>query len=182
MSSQGWHEDFGDEPGPEETKYRTMLETSRMSDQKPIKVYTTAPKDYDYGTTIPLSDDVGTFSGKVVRLVEIPGRYLADYQQGRYGSGLYYTREEADHLREIAFGFVVVNPTPVYYYRTTLDFEEVFFTLPEANQQAIYELIQKYKEHLTSRKGGLMQCVEVHGNLTLYATIITEFGKLIPHE
>lgn len=55
-------------------------------------VWTTAPSDYDIGTTVEL-EKVGDYHGKPLRKVVMePEDY--QYQTGRYGSGLYLSSDE----------------------------------------------------------------------------------------
>lgn len=87
-------------------------------DNSKVQFYTTAPRAYDYGWTLPLIDDVAvTDHGKSVRLVECESRYYADNQMARNGSGLHASWESEAFQKEIAGGFVTLTPQKEIHYK-----------------------------------------------------------------
>lgn len=81
-------------------------------------IYTTAPKDYDFGWTQEVSAEYGRFlvskqddDWLTVRKVEVFSEHV-EPQMMRYGSGLYMVRDEAEWSAEVEAGYAVVNAKP----------------------------------------------------------------------
>ena len=69
-------------------------------------IYTTAPKDYDWGFTTEVNANVGTASnGKTIRGVTIPDSRVDD-QVGRYQSGLHMAVDETEWKKLVDYKLV----------------------------------------------------------------------------
>lgn len=77
-----------------------------MTDTSTRIVVTTAPAAYDYESTVLASEDIATGQrDRVYRMVTLDNRdrgYYADYQIGRYHSGMYLvqTLEQFQELQD----------------------------------------------------------------------------------
>jgi hypothetical protein len=97
--------------------------------EKPVRVYTTAPVDYDWGWTKTLAENVAeTDRGKPVRLVEIEDRYHADSQIGRYHSGLHLALEEDQFRKHVSYNLATFTPEQeIVHHRMTFDLKPGVF-------------------------------------------------------
>ena len=83
----------------------TWLRNLKMQGHRPrtpgVRIYTSAPTEYDYPYTTVIDPEVMVLEHRTVRLVEIETR-VADCQIGRYESGLYFAEapEEWEERRE----------------------------------------------------------------------------------
>jgi hypothetical protein len=100
--------------------------TTKTTDSPPEKYYTDAPADYDWGWTSVLVENVATTTkGRSVRLVEIADGFHADYQTGRYASGLYFALSPDEYSKQVELG--LLTPTPdaeVHHFRRDFDLEQ----------------------------------------------------------
>lgn len=71
-----------------------------------MQIFTTAPRDYDWGFTTEVNANVGTASnGKTIREVEIPPSRVDD-QVGRYQSGLHMAADAAEWQKLVDYKLV----------------------------------------------------------------------------
>lgn len=119
-----------------------------------VRIYTTAPVDYDWGWTKILIDNVAiTDRQKIFRLVEVDDEYHAQMQAGRYHSGMYhaYGEQEFNDFITAKFNtkFQAVTLTPdleVHYFRTSFEIFPFLDTATEEETQALYNLIRSIQD------------------------------------
>ena len=78
-------------------------------------LYTTAPKDYDFGSTVELDPIAGSLVKRMglskerdkVRKVEVGE---GSSQAGRYASGLYLTVDQEGFEQEVELGYILKHP------------------------------------------------------------------------
>lgn len=147
-------------------------------------IYTTAPVDYDWGWTKVLADNVAvTDRGESIRKVEVEDDYHADCQYKRYCSGNYFTRTPQEFDKEVRAGYARYCGNPVYYFRGEIDLS-AYHDWPEAKQDTVYALIQKWQDQnsdffkMKSMEGGLLQKLEVKGNKELFERVLREFKEV----
>lgn len=85
----------------------------------PCLLFTTAPANYDYNCNKVVVENAGTMPKSTrqdgpVRLLLCQDDYRAEYQHGRYCSGLYFSRRAnesglKDILEEIKYGYLVLS-------------------------------------------------------------------------
>lgn len=142
----------------------SFIMENNMSDKEiPVIIYTTAPKDYDWGWTQEVALDHSEFGPassdhkKMLRKVEVADKYHANMQYGRYQSGNHIALYEDQYDRERQANYIHPCQNPKLFFRAKLTLHNDLVDNPEF--MAVYHIFTErvtglenatYKTHFNS--------------------------------
>lgn len=139
---------------------------------------TSAPKDYDWGWTRELIQNVFIDDrNKVYRLVEVEDDYHFDCQVQRYQSGMNAViTDQHDLDGRLKAGFLMPTDKPVVIYRRHFDFETAL-EWPDERLKSLKTAIRKIRMTsevtLETLNGGLAYNVVVLGDEDLFNKVVS---------